>query len=401
MAEERPDPDARRPELQPGRTAQTIEPAKARTAGRGREENAAQTRDAEDGTGRPVSVARGDLPEALKRRYFSEDGRAITTFFSGPGAKAPAFRDHGGKLSTHEVDPNTILDMVAIAAHRGWRTLQVRGDDDFRREVWMEARALGLQVRGYRPRQRDEQELEARLGAQASRSISPATERQHTADRNHAASTRTSAGRQPDFDAGVRGVLIESGEAPYRRRQGQPVTPFVRLDRGEGRALDIWGVGLTEALAQSGARLGDQILVRRDGIDRVQKTIEVHDPRTGETTRQAREVPRNRWTILAERFREASPGEAARDPNLKAAQSQLAVLKTVIQATLRDPASQARAYAAAREQVAAKLGEGRQFRPARVEDRVHVAEQARPLTGQRGDRPAPEAEQGPERTRRR
>lgn len=401
MAEERPDPDTERAEPQPGRTAQSIGPAKARAAGRKRHEDAALTRDAEDGRPRTVSVARGDLPEALKRRYFSEDGRSLTTYFSGPGAKAPAFRDHGGKLSTHEVEPNTIRDMVAIAAHRGWRTLQVRGDDDFRREVWMEARALRLHVRGYRPRQRDEQELEARLGAQALRSISPATERQHTEHREHAASTRTPAGRQPDFDVGVRGVLIEIGEAPYRRRQGQPVTPFVRLDRGEGRALDIWGVGLTEALAQSGARVGDQILVRRDGIDRVQKTIEVRDPRTGETTRQAREVPRNRWTILAERFREASPGEAARDPDLKAAQSQLAVLKTVIQATLRDPASQARAYAAAREQVAAKLGEGRQFRPARVEDRVHVAKQGRPLTGGRSDRAAPEAEQGPERTRRR
>jgi hypothetical protein len=399
MAEERPDYDAGRAEPQPGRAAQTIEPAKERAAGLGRPADAVQTRDDEDSPPPPISTARGDIPEALKRRYFSEDGRAITTYFAGPGAKAPAFRDHGGKLSTHEVAPNTIRDMVAIAAHRGWRTLQVRGDDDFRREVWMEARALGLQVRGYRPRQRDEQELEARLAAQARGAIAPAVDRQRTGPRDPVAPRSPEA--RPEFDTGVRGILMATGVAPYRRRHGQPVTPFVRLDRGQGRALDIWGVGLTEALAQSGARVGDQILVRRDGVDRVQKTIQVRDPRTGETTRQAREVPRNRWTILAERFREASPAEAARDPDLKAAQSHLAVLKTVIQTTLRDPAGQARAYAAAREQVATRLDEGRQFRQARVEDKLHATDQGRPLAASRSHRAAPEAEHGPERTRRR
>lgn len=340
------------------------------------------------------------MPEALKRRYFTEDGRLATTFFAGPGAKVAAFRDHGAKLSTHQVDPDTIRDMVAIAAHRGWRTIKVKGDDDFRREVWMEARALGLEVRGYRPRQRDQQELEARAAAQASRTISPtsARDRQSLRDAGEASPPRPTAGR-PDYDVGVRGVLLEAGEAPYRRRQGQPLTPYLRIDRGDGRALDIWGVGLTEALVRAGAKPGDQVLVRRDGIDRVQKTIDVRDPRTGETTRQDREVPRNRWTILAERFRNASPAEAARDPDLKAAQSQLAVVKTVIEASLKDPAAQARAYAAAREQVAAKLVEGRQFRTARVQEPEQVSDRNQVFRGQRTDRAGPE--QGPERTRRR
>jgi hypothetical protein len=266
----------------------------------------------------------------------------------------------------------------------------------------MEARALGLEVRGYRPRQRDQQELEERAAAQASRTISPALGRgrQSPGNAGAASPSRPTAAR-PDYDAGVRGVLLEAGEAPYRRRQGQPLTPYLRIDRGDSRALDIWGVGLTEALARSGAKPGDHVLVRRDGVDRVQKTIEVRDPRTGETTRQDREVPRNRWTVLAERFRNASPAEAARDPELKAAQSQLAVVKTVIQASLRDPAAQTRAYAAAREQVAAKLGEGRQFHTARVQEPAQVAERAHAFPGKRTNRAGPEPEQGPERTRRR
>ena len=398
MAEERPEPDGARAEPESGRTAQTIEPARNRArSGRGQEPE----RDAEDDS-RAASTARGDVPEALKRRYFTEEGRLATAFFAGPGAKTAAFRDHGGRLSTHQVDPNTIRDMVAIAVHRGWRAIQVKGDDDFRREVWMEAQALGLEVRGYRPRQRDQQELEVRLAAQASRTMSPATarDRQPPGNAAEAAPSRPTAAR-PDYDVGVRGVLLEAGEAPYRRRQGQPLTPYLRIDRGDGRALDIWGVGLSEALARSGAKPGDQVLVRRDGIDRVQKTIDVRDPRTGETTRQERELLRNRWTVLAERFRNASAAEAARDPELKAAQSHLAVVKTVIQASLKDPAAQARAYSAAREQVAAKLGEGRQFRTARVQEPAQVAERAQAFPSQRTDRAGPAPEQGPERTRRR
>jgi hypothetical protein len=45
----------------------------------------------------------------------------------------------------------------------------VRGSPGFRREAWFAARALGLEVRGYRPTARDHQALErreARMGAE-------------------------------------------------------------------------------------------------------------------------------------------------------------------------------------------------------------------------------------------
>jgi hypothetical protein len=398
MAEDRQDPETG-PRGEPHeRIDQTLEPARSHTRPRRRED---EDRDREDEANpRPMSVERGDIPEALKRRYFTEDGRTATAFFTGPGAKTAAFRDHGGKLSTRDVDPNTIRDMVAIAAHRGWRTIQVRGDDDFRREVWMEARALGLDVRGYRPRQRDQQELEGRLAGRSERAVAPAPPRDRSLDGGPAPRRASTEPDRMDYDRGVRGVLLESGEAPYRRRHGQPLTPFVRLDRGDGRAVDIWGVGLSDALARSGAKTGDQVLVRRDGVDRVQKSIEVRDPRTGEMTRQAREVPRNRWTILAERFRNTTPAEAARDPELRNNQSHMAVMRTVIQTALRDPTAQARALANAREQMAARIAEGRQFGPVRIQETVHVAERAASPSSRRVDR-VPEPEQGPERVRRR
>jgi hypothetical protein len=110
------------------------------------------------------STKPGDVPEQLRRRYFT-DGR------NGPGlgfyvdatATAAVFRDHGRRLSTARNDPQVVRDLVAIAAHRGWRTLGVRGHTDFRREVWLAARSAGLDVRGYQPNPRDEQDLARRL----------------------------------------------------------------------------------------------------------------------------------------------------------------------------------------------------------------------------------------------
>lgn len=45
--------------------------------------------------------------------------------------------------------------MLKVAQHRGWSRLKVEGEEAFRREVWVQARAMGLEVRGYRPRDRD------------------------------------------------------------------------------------------------------------------------------------------------------------------------------------------------------------------------------------------------------
>ena len=45
--------------------------------------------------------------------------------------------------------------MLKVARYRGWSRLKVEGEEAFRREVWVQARAMGIQVQGYRPRDRD------------------------------------------------------------------------------------------------------------------------------------------------------------------------------------------------------------------------------------------------------
>jgi len=110
----------------------------------------------------PVSRRKGDLPEGLEAKYLVEHdrkGRAERFHRDNRGPEA-LFRDHGRRLTAREPYPDVVKDMLRIADHRGWREIVVSGDQAFRREVWVQAQVLDLQVRGYRPREIDRQAAE-------------------------------------------------------------------------------------------------------------------------------------------------------------------------------------------------------------------------------------------------
>lgn len=105
------------------------------------------------------STTKGDVPEAVLDRYLVErDLRARPErFFRDHRASEPMFRDRGGSLVSNQAYPDAVIDMLKIARHRGWEKIRVSGDPAFRREVWIQAQALGIEVQGHRPRERDRQ----------------------------------------------------------------------------------------------------------------------------------------------------------------------------------------------------------------------------------------------------
>lgn len=114
-------------------------------------------------TDRSRSATVGDVPEAIRRRYYTDErGGPGLGFYVDATVVRAAFRDQGKRLSVDRADPNAIRDMAEIAKHRGWAIITVRGSAEFRREAWLTGRSLGLEVQGYRPRERDLQELERR-----------------------------------------------------------------------------------------------------------------------------------------------------------------------------------------------------------------------------------------------
>lgn len=106
-----------------------------------------------------LSRSKGDVPDTVMDRYLVERdlrGRA-ERFYRDHRADQPQFRDRGGSLSTDHAYPDAVADMLRIAQHRGWSRIRVSGDEAFRREVWIQAGRLGLEVSGHRPRDRDRQ----------------------------------------------------------------------------------------------------------------------------------------------------------------------------------------------------------------------------------------------------
>lgn len=122
----------------------------------------------------PRSTDKGDLPAGMLDRYLIERDRRgrAERFYRDHRATEPAFRDFGRRLQTGLAYPDVIADMLKVAEHRGWTRLRVEGDERFRREAWIQARARGLEVAGYRPRERDRQ-----AAGETSPSRSPGRER--------------------------------------------------------------------------------------------------------------------------------------------------------------------------------------------------------------------------------
>lgn len=85
------------------------------------------------------------VPESVARRFL----RVETEYYFQD--RTPAFSDRGSKLATRSANLEVVRSMVEIAKARGWDTITVKGAEEFRRSVWMEAARDGLTVAGYKP----------------------------------------------------------------------------------------------------------------------------------------------------------------------------------------------------------------------------------------------------------
>ena len=180
------------------------------------------------------SLVAGDVPQALRRRYLTEIGRRGEGlgFYVDATTVIPSFRDRGRQLTATRSDPQSIRDMIAIAQHRGWSTVVVKGATGFRREAWLSGRAQGLEVLGYRPTERDRQVVARRQESQQRRwDEDRATPAARTLSRPRPDPASTVGPRMKVVDAVVRARIVDPEEqarvlAAARQRLGD------LLDRG-------------------------------------------------------------------------------------------------------------------------------------------------------------------------
>jgi Large polyvalent protein-associated domain 7 len=323
------------------------------------------------------------LPDRIRLKYYvvtNEPGKDGTNdearLYADERGEYLAFKVTDDRLVTRLAAAEVIRDMVSVAQHRQWESLQVRGSVEFRREAWLEAGARGLEVQGYQPTELDRQTLADRREVwDRAHSGTPEVEARSASDRGERAD-------KFDYDKGISGRLIEVGQAPYRNRTDAEASTYVALEIDNGRQHQVWGVGLEKATADSNAKPGDRIHVRRDGVEQVTKEIKVIDA-SGHAHSERRQVPRNRWQVTAEKFRTADRQTVARDPDLVAAQSQMVLIEKALERVFpKDVRARHSIMEAARERIAQHLGRGHSFGRATINEPMQYRHRSE---GDKGD----------------
>jgi len=294
----------------PGRDAKQDGPEKAADASPPIEPGRAAAASPEAATQgdkpRERSTDVGDVPDEIAKRYFVQKSKwsGEPAYHETATSKEPAFRDQGAKLVAGGDSPAIARDLVAIAEHRGWHPVQVAGAESFKREIWLAASEKGLEVRGYKPNERDIQELTRRAEARSDRvgnSIAPinsdGTTREAAGRPQGAREAGNGTAKEQTFETGITGRLAGSGEAIYDEKKGGKPTPYVDIELAGGATKRAWGVGLPDALAASGKAVGDAVTVQRLGKETVQVQVPVVDPETKARTLETRDVERNRWLV--------------------------------------------------------------------------------------------------------
>jgi hypothetical protein len=118
---------------------------------------------ASQGRKRPVAAVAD--PESITRTYYVQTHGDERRYYDDYKGSALAMRATGTAISSKRQDLNTVRAMLELAQARGWQSLEVRGSGEFKREMWIEATARGLQARGHPASDLDRQEA-GRRGAE-------------------------------------------------------------------------------------------------------------------------------------------------------------------------------------------------------------------------------------------
>lgn len=283
-----------------------------------------------------VTALKKSIPPNLENLYL----RVGDKFHYQSKPDIQAFQDKGLKLETRSNSEKIALDMVLIASHRGWSDLRVRGSEEFRRQVWLEATARGMEVAGYKPKELDFVLLEKRVAEMPQNVLEAGRETvkkhdQAQAQQPQQAQAVTTPGKQatstaeatqpaqaaaspatPATAAAVAekaaerkegelyGVLLEHGRANYNFDKDEKPSYYVKFQGEDGKEKMQWGVDLGRAMKESRAEVGDKITLTK--ADQVPVTVDenVRDESGKVVGTRPIGSQRNQWTVVSDTVRE-------------------------------------------------------------------------------------------------
>ena len=268
-------------------------------------------------------------PASLTRRFLHANGQ----YYFREDTTVVAFELVNDKIRSAHSGPDVARSMIELAEAKGWKTLILKGTDEFRREAWIEATARGLATKGYEPRAVDLALLtEVRAQRERANGTAKAAGYEHKANAGYDLSANSARDASSDHtqkdtmpavvdetpkispqqrtaidalqgllkdrgdspqqiaavvaEANKRflqtrayvGRLVEHGRAPYHFDDKNGLSYYARLESQDGKQKVVWGVDLERAIRSGGVKPGDDIVVADQGRKEVVSvTVNEHD----------------------------------------------------------------------------------------------------------------------------
>lgn len=262
------------------------------------------------------------IPKALLNKYYVVDDKY---HFKGNPEKV-AFEDSGKALKTTIDDKHIAASMVEVAKAKKWETIQVKGSEEFKRNVWLEASMKGMTVKGYDPRDIDlallndmkkEQgkevvqntiekgtERQKEKSSKVLEKVDPAQERKEKLnnlseqekalltvfDKKMKADGFTEKQRTASIDVAIEqlnqkkmyvGKLVDHGAAPYKHDPKNSSSYFATIENSKGEKNTVWAKDLERTLKEQNIIKNDDIVLTYKGSNKVEVSTKELDPKTG------------------------------------------------------------------------------------------------------------------------
>jgi len=265
--------------------------------------------------------AASELPEFVKRNFIEVNG---DFYFQN---REPAFSFKNELLKTKSTSPDVVKAFVEIAKTNEWKSLVVTGKKDFRRAVWLEAAAQGIEVSGYIPSEVEKAQAARLVDKVKAEENTVAKDEQHPKDkisevnmqqvneeviREAKKESQQTQEQTRVQDGAISGILLNHGKANYQHDPQKEKSYFatIRTDKGE---RTMWGVGIEKAVSESGVSVGDKISLKKMGKEFVTVKEGIFNDDGKRIGENSVDTHRNKWEAglleKAEAFRNAPKEE--------------------------------------------------------------------------------------------
>lgn len=162
-------------------------------------------REAREGNTFEFTGKKREVPEEERKKYQRTVDLILTKYERQDGKNEyrwkqsgkVAFTDHGDKIVYNSITPAAVKAGIQVAKEKGWEGVKVTGSEEFRRESWMQANLMGMEITGYKPKAEDFEKLETLKKEQAQKRETY-KERKREPEKEPIRETKTTQEKEPE-----------------------------------------------------------------------------------------------------------------------------------------------------------------------------------------------------------